>query len=66
MSLREHGVCEREFVPFFDGHIDWIDPTAFYPALQHFAEFWIKIRDLKTIQPIRDTSALPGIHFFRY
>lgn len=38
MKLREHGVCEQGFVPFFYGYIDRIDPTAFYPALQHFAE----------------------------
>lgn len=37
MNLREHGVCERGFVPYFYGHIDRIDPTAFYPAFQHFA-----------------------------
>ncbi|RAL14197.1 BCS1 and AAA domain-containing protein [Aspergillus homomorphus CBS 101889] len=29
-------------------------------------EFWIKIRELKTIQPIHYTPAPPGIHFFRY
>ncbi|KAL4817228.1 hypothetical protein BDW67DRAFT_183898 [Aspergillus spinulosporus] len=37
MNLREHGVCERGFVPYFYGHIDRINPTAFYPAFQHFA-----------------------------
>ncbi|KAJ5920472.1 hypothetical protein N7516_011330 [Penicillium verrucosum] len=34
MNLREHGVCERGFVPYFYGHIDRIDPTAFDPAFQ--------------------------------
>ncbi|KAJ5285698.1 hypothetical protein N7524_001004, partial [Penicillium chrysogenum] len=38
MNLREHGVCERGFVPSFYGHIDRIDPAAFYPAFQHFAQ----------------------------
>ncbi|PYH75392.1 P-loop containing nucleoside triphosphate hydrolase protein [Aspergillus uvarum CBS 121591] len=29
-------------------------------------EFWIKIREMKMIQPIRYTPAPPGIHFFQY
>ncbi|OOF90493.1 hypothetical protein ASPCADRAFT_10591 [Aspergillus carbonarius ITEM 5010] len=32
MNLREYGVCERGFVPFFYGHIGRIDPTEFHPA----------------------------------
>ncbi|KAL2812901.1 hypothetical protein BDW59DRAFT_176883 [Aspergillus cavernicola] len=37
MKLVKHGVCETGFVPYFYGHIDRIDPAAFYPAFQHFA-----------------------------
>lgn len=35
-NLIKHRVCERGFVPYFYGHIDQIDPSAFRPALQHF------------------------------
>ncbi|OJJ65748.1 hypothetical protein ASPBRDRAFT_49509 [Aspergillus brasiliensis CBS 101740] len=36
MNLRQHIVCKRGFVRYFYGHIDRVDPTAFYPAFQHF------------------------------
>ncbi|KAL2825165.1 serine/threonine protein kinase [Aspergillus cavernicola] len=36
------GACERWFVPCFYGDINQVDPAAFQPALQHFAEDKLK------------------------
>ncbi|OJJ49035.1 hypothetical protein ASPZODRAFT_129410 [Penicilliopsis zonata CBS 506.65] len=37
MNLRKHNVCKQGFVPYFHGHIDRINPSAFQPALRGFA-----------------------------
>ncbi|PLN75273.1 serine/threonine protein kinase [Aspergillus taichungensis] len=37
-KLHTSGVCARGFVPIYHGSIDRIDPAAFHPALQHFAQ----------------------------
>ncbi|PWY79404.1 hypothetical protein BO94DRAFT_567738 [Aspergillus sclerotioniger CBS 115572] len=35
-NLLKHGVCDSGFVPYFYGHIDWLDPAAFQPFLRDF------------------------------
>ncbi|OGM49942.1 hypothetical protein ABOM_001613 [Aspergillus bombycis] len=37
-KLLTSGVCERGFVPKFYGYINQIDPAAFHPTFQHFAQ----------------------------
>ncbi|KAL5041137.1 hypothetical protein BDW71DRAFT_213277 [Aspergillus fruticulosus] len=35
-NLRKYHVCQQGFVPYFYGHIDQVETSAFQPALQHF------------------------------
>ncbi|KAL2811077.1 hypothetical protein BDW59DRAFT_155583 [Aspergillus cavernicola] len=35
-NLSKFNVCKHGFVPYFYGHIDRIDPSAFQPALREF------------------------------
>ncbi|KAK2785198.1 hypothetical protein FQN52_008534 [Onygenales sp. PD_12] len=37
-KLLASGVCARGFVPKFHGYINGMDPAAFHPAFQHFAQ----------------------------
>lgn len=37
-KLLSSGVCARGFVPKFYGYTNRMDPAAFYPAFQHFAQ----------------------------
>ncbi|PKY07326.1 serine/threonine protein kinase [Aspergillus campestris IBT 28561] len=43
-KLHTSGVCARGFVPKFHGSIERIDPAAFHPVLQHFAQDKLKPR----------------------
>ncbi|KAJ5953208.1 serine/threonine protein kinase [Penicillium verhagenii] len=45
-KLHASGVCARNFVPKYYGYIDRLDPEAFHPAFDHFAQDMFKPRGI--------------------
>ncbi|KAJ5918473.1 hypothetical protein N7466_010465 [Penicillium verhagenii] len=45
-KLHASGVCARHYVPKYYGYIDRLDPQAFHPAFDHFAEDMFKPRGI--------------------
>lgn len=61
-KLLTSGVCSRSFVPKFYGYIDRMDPAAFHPAFQHFAQDKFKPRAI-LLEYLPDAEALNCVNY---